>query len=138
MGNLFQDIFSGNNNYLLPLFHKNPQHQLAIKERFWLLNKNSTMRKIIKTITIGIAVIIGLVLIARPALSLYGECLAYFDKKAFLAKYEFEDFSQFKMFLSLFEVEIAKEIYYCCRCAIWLEYFKVGCYVVTLDKKPIR
>jgi hypothetical protein len=140
MGNLFQDIFSGNNNYLLPLFHKNPQHQLAIKERFWLLNKNSTMRKIIKTITIGIAVIIGLVLIARPALSLYGECLAYFDKKAFLAKYEFEDFSQFKnvsLFIRGGDSErnpiIVVDAPHLVR-----DTLKVGCYVVTLDKRTYQ
>ena len=49
--------------------------------------------KVIKIIIISIAVIIGLVLIARPVLYLYSECAGYFYKKAFLAKYEFEDFS---------------------------------------------
>lgn len=52
--------------------------------------------KIIKITIISIAVIIGLVLIASPALNLYNECAVYFHKKAFLAKYEFEDFSQFR------------------------------------------
>jgi hypothetical protein len=98
------------------------------------------MRKIIKTITIGIAVIIGLVLIARPALSLYGECLAYFDKKAFLAKYEFEDFSQFKnvsLFIRGGDSErnpiIVVDAPHLVR-----DTLKVGCYVVTLDKRTYQ
>ena len=98
------------------------------------------MRKIIKTITIGIAVIIGLVLIARPALSLYGECCAYFDKKAFLAKYEFEDFSQFKN-VSLFirggdserNPVIVVDAPHLVR-----DTSKVGYYVVTLDKRTYQ
>jgi len=95
------------------------------------------MRKIIKTITIGIAVIIGLVLIARPALSLYGECCAYIDKKAFLAKYEFEDFSQFKnvsLFIRGGDSErnpiIVVDAPHLVR-----DTSKVGFYVVILDKK---
>jgi hypothetical protein len=95
------------------------------------------MKKIIKTITIGIAVLIGLVLIARPALGLYGECWAYFDKKAFLAKYEFEDFSQFKnvsLFIRGGDSErnpiIVVDAPHLVR-----DTSKVGFYVVILDKK---
>lgn len=51
-----------------------------------------------KIIIIGIAVIIGFILLARPVLYLYGECAVYFHKKAFLAKYESDDFSQFNNF----------------------------------------
>jgi len=101
------------------------------------LNKNSTMKKIVKTITIGIAVIIGLVLIARPALSLYGECCAYFDKKAFLVKYEFEDFSQFKN-VSLFIRGGDSErhpIVVVDAPHLVRDTSKVGYYVVTLDKR---
>lgn len=95
------------------------------------------MKKIIKTITIGIAIIIGLVLIARPALSLYGGCCAYFDKKAFLAKHEFEDFSQFKnvsLFIRGGDNERNPII---CVDAPHLvrDTSKVGFYVVILDKK---
>jgi hypothetical protein len=51
--------------------------------------------KMIKITIIPVAVIIGLILIARPSLYLYNECAVYFHKKAFISKYEFEDFSQF-------------------------------------------
>ena len=40
----------------------------------------------------------------------FNSCIEQSKEKAFLAKYEFEDFSQFKNVSSLFEVEIAKEI----------------------------
>ena len=93
------------------------------------------MKKIIKTITIGIAVIIGLVLIARPALSLYGGCCAYFDKKAFLAKHEFEDFSQFKN-VSLFIRGGMAKSYYLCRCAAFGQrYFKGNFMLCCWTKK---
>lgn len=92
--------------------------------------------KIIKITIVSIAVIIGLVLIASPALNLYNKCAVYFHKKAFLAKYEFEDFSQFK------DVDVFKrggdknqQIL-----AMFISYHindnsKTGCYLVTLDKK---
>ena len=41
------------------------------------------------------AAIMELILITRPVLYLYSECAGYFYKKAFLVKYELEDFSQF-------------------------------------------
>lgn len=98
------------------------------------------MNKKIRIIIIGIAVIIGLVLISRPVLNLYGECWAYSYKKAFLAKYEFEDFSQFKnvsVFIRGGDSE-RNPIVFVDAPHLVRDTSGVGCYVVILDKKNYR
>jgi hypothetical protein len=88
--------------------------------------------KMIKIIIISITIIIGLVLIASPVLYLYSECAGYFIKKAFLNKYEFEDFSQFN----------GASVFYRGQNVIFIDApdlvydtAKVELYVVVLDKK---
>jgi hypothetical protein len=92
--------------------------------------------KMIKIIIISIAIIIGLVLIARPVLYLYNECAGYFHKKAFLNKYEFEDFSQFNgvsVFIRGGDSE--KRVIMIDAPDLVNDTTKVGLYIVAFEKK---
>lgn len=89
-----------------------------------------------KIIIVSIVVIIGIVFISRPVLCLYDECAGCFYKKAFLDKYELEDFSQFKK-VNVFkrggdenDQILAMDVSYFVN-----DTSKTGCYIVTLDKK---
>jgi hypothetical protein len=97
-------------------------------------NNDDAMKRIIKTIIIAIIAIIGLGLISRLALSLHGECWTYFCRKAFLAKYEFEDFSQFKnvsVFIRGGDSE-RNPVIFVNAPRLVRDTSKVGCYVVVI------
>lgn len=88
-------------------------------------------------IIVCIGVAIGIILMARPVLYLYNECVVCFQKKTFLAKYEFEDFSQFKN-VSIFIRGVDSErnpIIFVDAPHVVGDSSKVECYAVILDKK---
>ena len=70
----------------------------------------------------------------------FNSCIGQSKEKAFLAKYEFEDFSQFKN-VSVFIRGIDSErnpIIFVDAPHLVRDTSKVGCYVVILDKKNYR
>jgi hypothetical protein len=97
----------------------------AVKNQRFRLQKSESMIKQILTICLMV-------------LS-FNSCIGQSKEKAFLAKYEFEDFSQFKN-VSVFIRGIDSErnpIIFVDAPHLVRDTSKVGCYVAILDKKTI-